>query len=103
MSGGGGDPINTSGGTSFSELKTAWTSASNTFNGDAIKLSHFAGKTFITGPSVPAASGNNNINIKGFQYWTYNDAWGTSSSGARTFNSWQGAIGDGGGGGSGSG
>ena len=101
MSGGGGDPIDTSGGTSFSELKDAWTSASNTFNGDAIKLSHFAGKTFITGPKVPEDP-MLNINIKGFQFWTSPHTWGTSSSGARTFNSWQGAIGDGGGGGSGS-
>ena len=94
MSGGGGDPINISGGTSFSELKTAWQSSGNTYRPGSIKLSHFAGKTFLSGPSVPAASVGNNINIKGFQYWTYNDSWGQSSSNARTFNTWQSPIGD---------
>ena len=103
MSGGGGDDIDTSGGTSFNELKTAYLTGggwpANAWTGspgDPIRISHFAGLTFaeLNSPDVPLASAGNNINIKGFQFWTSPDTWGTSTSGARSFNGNQGEIGD---------
>jgi len=98
---GGGTPIDVTGGTSFSELRTAyissggWSTPNTWASPSNISLSLLANKTFSTGPAVPAASvggGDGNINIKGFRYWAIGDPWGVSSSGVRTFNSEQGPI-----------